>query len=112
MKKLLSVLFALCVVSAAVSVAAQNSTYTERWINQKANQLAKPVADKEKELQAKQEAAAKERAAREAEMKAKQQAALKAQQERQKAREAQKQQVNNDVNNLKNSINAFKKYGK
>ncbi len=105
MKKFLTAVFALCVVATTAAVAADNSTFTERWINQKANELAKPVADKERELQAKQEAAEKERAAREAEYKAKQA-------ERQKAREAKQQQVNQDVTNLKNSIDAFKKYKK
>lgn len=103
MKKMLTALFALCIVCTTVAVAADNSTYTERWINKKANELAKPVADKERELQAKQEAAEKERAAKEAAYKAKQA-------EQQKAREAKQQQVNQDVTNLKNSIDAFKKY--
>ncbi len=112
MKKMLTALFALCIVGTSVAVAADNSTFTERWINKKANELAKPVADKERELQAKQEAAEKARAAKEAEYRKQQREAARAQRERQKAREAKQQQVQNDVNNLKNSIDAFKKYKK
>ncbi len=112
MKKMLTALFALCIVGTTVAVAADNSTYTERWINKKANELAKPLADKERELQAKQEAAEKERAAREARIREQQRQAEKARLERQKAREAQQRQVQSDVNNLKNSIDAFKKYKK
>ena len=112
MKKMLTALFALCVVGTTVAVAADNSTFTERWINKKANELAKPLADKERELQAKQEAAEKERAAKEAQYRKQQQEAARARAERQRAREAKQQQVNQDVTNLKNSIDAFKKYKK
>lgn len=94
MKKMLTALFALCVVGSAAVYAAGGTTHTEQFVNKKANELAKPVADKEKELSAKQAAAEKERAAKEAE----------------KAQKAQ--QVNKDVNNLKNSVEAFNKYKK
>ena len=145
MKKMLAILCVMGVCGgSAIAATASNTTYTESWVNK----LTAPLAQKEKELQAKQTEAQKAQAQRQKELAAKQAEIEKAQKQRekelaakkaeyekaqkerekelakkkaeyekaQKEREAaavaKKQQVNNDVNNLKKSLDAFKKYGK
>lgn len=109
MKKMLAI---LCVMGvggvSAIAATASNTTYTESWVDK----LTAPLVQKEKELQAKQTEAQKAQAQRQKELAAKKAEYEKAQKEREAAAAAKKQQVNNDVNNLKKSLDAFKKYGK
>lgn len=113
MKKMLAILCVVGVSSvAAMATTTNGTTYTESWVNKKAAELTAPLAKKEKELQAKQAEAQKAQEQREKELAAKKAAAEKAQKEREAAAAAKKQQVDNDVKNLKNSLDAFKKYGK
>lgn len=95
MKKLLSIVFVMSLFSvASIAATSTGSTYTETWVNKKANELTAPLAQKEKELAEKQAAYEK------------------AQNDRQAEQEARAQQIQKDVDNLKNSIDAFKKYGR
>lgn len=112
MKKMLAILCVMGVGVVSAMAADNNTTYTEAWVNKKVNELTAPLAQKEKELQAKQAEAKKAQEQREKELAAQKAAYEKQQKEREAAAAAKKEQVNKDIDNLKNSLDAFKKYGK
>ena len=122
-KKFLTVLCAMCVCGSVIAAETATAPSFSSWLNQKVNEITAPIAEKEAEAQAKQAEIEKAQKARQAEIEKaqkEQEAALaakkaeleKAQKEREAAAAAQKEQINKDVDNLKKSIDAFKKYGK
>lgn len=102
----------MCVCSSVIAAETAIAPSFSSWLNQKVNEITAPIAEKEAEAQAKQAEIEKAQKEQEAALAAKKAELEKAQKEREAAAAAQKEQINKDVDNLKKSIDAFKKYGK